>query len=315
MRLRPDHVFPYTNAAWAYWNLGRVEEARAMMRRALDAGLEDGSVHWGMAFIENELGNLEARDQHLEWNGHSSERIWLRHLAALFASERGAWSEADLSYSSGIAMAKADGLPGVQSMSEALRAGHLLFFGRPDAAAAAARRAVETSPGPAVMGYASIVLGLTGSADEARELANGLGERYPTGTMAMAIQIPGIEAAIALGQGDAVAAIEALKMSGRYERGSQQVVYLRGLAHLANDQPAEAIAEFEKILAWPTAQPEWALDGFAELGIARAHVMAGDEASARRAYQDVIERWAEADDLPTVQQARAEYEALKGADS
>jgi serine/threonine protein kinase/tetratricopeptide (TPR) repeat protein len=312
VRLRPDHVFPYTNAAWAYWNLGRVEESKAMMQRALDAGLEDGSVHWGLAFIENELGDFEARNRHLEWKGHTSERIWLSHLAALFASDRGAWSEADASYSSGIAMAKAGELPGVQSMSEALRAGHLAFFGRPDEAATAARRAVEAAPGPVVMGYAAIVLGLTGSATEARELADDLAERYPTGTMAMAIQIPGAEAAIALGQGDAAAAIEALELSDRYERGSQQIVYLRGLAYLANGQPAEAITEFEKILSWPTAQPEWALDGFAELGIARGHAMVGDQASARRAYQDVLERWADTDDdLPTVLQARAEYEALK----
>ena len=86
------------------------------------------------------------------------------------------------------------------------------------------------------------------------------------------------------------------------------------LAFLGAGDGTAAAGEFSKLVERPDSVPSWPFRGASRLGLARAHVLAGDEAAARIAYQDLLEQWANADEaLPVVQEARAEYEALKGA--
>jgi len=50
----------------------------------------------------------------------------------------------------------------------------------------------------------------------------------------------------------------------------------------------------------------------AEVGLARARLLAGDTAGARIAYQDFFALWKDADPgIPLLQQAKAEYAKLK----
>ncbi len=54
------------------------------------------------------------------------------------------------------------------------------------------------------------------------------------------------------------------------------------------------------------------LGAVAHLGLARAYALAGDTARSRRAYQDFLALWKDADpDIPLLQQAKAEYAKLK----
>jgi hypothetical protein len=57
----------------------------------------------------------------------------------------------------------------------------------------------------------------------------------------------------------------------------------------------------------PTA-PEHSL---AKLGLGRAHVITGDSAKARAAYQDFLALWKDGDsDIPILKEAKAEYAKL-----
>ena len=50
----------------------------------------------------------------------------------------------------------------------------------------------------------------------------------------------------------------------------------------------------------------------AHLQLARAQVMAGNKAAARKSYQDFLALWKDADhDIPIYQQAQAEYAKLQ----
>jgi len=50
----------------------------------------------------------------------------------------------------------------------------------------------------------------------------------------------------------------------------------------------------------------------AHLQLARAQAMMGDEAAARKSYQDFLTLWTDADpDIPIYQQAKAEYAKLR----
>ena len=70
-------------------------------------------------------------------------------------------------------------------------------------------------------------------------------------------------------------------------------------------------AEFQKILDHKGANwgPYYPL---AYVGLARAAVLAGDSARARKAYQDFLALWKDADsDLPILKEAKQEYARLK----
>jgi tetratricopeptide (TPR) repeat protein len=89
------------------------------------------------------------------------------------------------------------------------------------------------------------------------------------------------------------------------------LLYQRGLAGLRAHKGAEAAAEFQKILDHKGRN--WGpLYSLAYLGRARAESLAGDAATAKKAYQDFFAVWKDADpDIPILIAARKEYAALK----
>ena len=89
-------------------------------------------------------------------------------------------------------------------------------------------------------------------------------------------------------------------------------IYLRGEAYLGLRAPAEAEAEFNKIIEHRGLNPVAPVHSLAKLGLARAYALAGDADKSRTAYQDFFALWKAADpDIPILQQAKAEYSKLK----
>jgi tetratricopeptide (TPR) repeat protein/predicted Ser/Thr protein kinase len=88
------------------------------------------------------------------------------------------------------------------------------------------------------------------------------------------------------------------------------LVYQRGLAALNAGKGTEAAAEFQKILDHKGRN--WGpLYSLAWLGVARGEAMAGDTAKAKRAYQDFLALWKDADsDAPFLIQATRELANL-----
>jgi tetratricopeptide (TPR) repeat protein len=88
------------------------------------------------------------------------------------------------------------------------------------------------------------------------------------------------------------------------------LLYLRGLVALNAGKGGEAAAEFQRILGHKALNwgPLYAL---AYLGLARGAALAGDTAKARKAYQDFLALWKDADpDIPALIAARKEFAAL-----
>jgi predicted Zn-dependent protease len=74
---------------------------------------------------------------------------------------------------------------------------------------------------------------------------------------------------------------------------------------------SEAAAEFQKILDHKGANwgPYYPLS---YVGLARAAALTGDSARARKAYQDFLALWKDADpDIPILREAKQEYAKLK----
>ena len=87
---------------------------------------------------------------------------------------------------------------------------------------------------------------------------------------------------------------------------------MRGEAYLAANRGSEAAAEFQKFLDHPGVTLNCPLAPLAHLQLGRAYAMQGDTAKARRAYQDFLTLWKDADaDIPILKQAKAEYAKLQ----
>jgi tetratricopeptide (TPR) repeat protein len=117
---------------------------------------------------------------------------------------------------------------------------------------------------------------------------------------------------VALARNEPQTAVDELSRA-RFERRSTTLPMLRGEALMAAGRPQEALAEYQKILDWPGVDVLDSDRALVHLEMGRAHVQAGDMDAARDAYLKFLEMWAEADeDLPILQKARSEFEALPG---
>jgi hypothetical protein len=135
--------------------------------------------------------------------------------------------------------------------------------------------------------------------------------------------LPATHGAISLAQGNPQKALEVLQAAEPYELGYPTIssmtlnlypVYVRGLAYLASKQGPAAVAEFQKILDHQGIVVNEPIGALARLGMARAQALAGDTAAARKAYEDFLDLWKDADpDIPVLKQARVEYERVRGA--
>jgi eukaryotic-like serine/threonine-protein kinase len=90
------------------------------------------------------------------------------------------------------------------------------------------------------------------------------------------------------------------------------VLYVRGYALLAARGSKDAAAEFQRILDRPGIVGNSPIGSLAHLGLRRALAAAGETEKARRAYQDFLALWKDADpDIPILIAAKSEYAKLK----
>jgi tetratricopeptide (TPR) repeat protein len=176
---------------------------------------------------------------------------------------------------------------------------------------------LDRSPGRMIQ--AAQVLGLGGDAAGASALVEEADRKTPsTDTLFHAVDLPVARGAIELGRGAPDKALDELKPAAPYERGRFDTggLYLRGQAHLTAGHAVEAAADFQKLIDTPGAGGlNWIpMTGpLARLGLARAAALSGDMAKSRRAYQDFLALWKDADpDVPILIQAKAEYAKLAG---
>jgi predicted Zn-dependent protease len=164
-----------------------------------------------------------------------------------------------------------------------------------------------------VLWNAAMASAYCGDLGQAQALADEYAKKYPKDTLVNAVGLPNIRALIELRRGNPAQAIQLLQSATAYGgTGGFWPEYIRGQAYLSQRAGAQAAAEFQKILdhrGWAAISPLYPL---AYVGLARAAALTGDLAKARTAYQDYFALMKDADaDLPVLQQARQEYQALK----
>jgi eukaryotic-like serine/threonine-protein kinase len=169
-------------------------------------------------------------------------------------------------------------------------------------------------------GFSAIACALAGDSVNAKSLIADLEKRFPQDTVVQIQYLPMARAALALDNGNAAAAVDALSAASAYELGHANddftfalyPVYLRGEAYLAAKNGSAAITEFQKILDHSGVVGNEPIGALAHLGLGRAYALTGDTMKAKTAYQDFFALWKNADpDVPVLKQAKAEYAKLQ----
>jgi Flp pilus assembly protein TadD len=199
------------------------------------------------------------------------------------------------------------------------------FSGNAAAARQSAARALELGRGGREVDYAAaFALALAGDLPQSRALAEVLASEFPEDTSVQFMYLPTLRALFSLNTPtpDATAASQALQTASRYDLalgrigfvgrfGGLYPIYVRGLAYLAARQPAEAAAEFRRILDHRSIVLVDPMDAMARLQLARALALAGETTQAKTAYDDLLMLLKNADPkIPVVETARAESARL-----
>ena len=276
----------YSNRAWSLRALGRYDEAKAVIAKAHAKKVDYFVMHLNLAVMAFAEGDAAALEREMTWaKGKPAERsfVELRREMDLFEGRR----------------------PRVRNAGSALAA----FLAATDDCAAA-RSALGGSPWRESATASALCADLPEAAADVRSFR----ERAGTGTDAR-VQVPVPEALLEIRRGNYSAAREKLAPARPYERGqldSFWILYTAGLAALGERRAADAIADFEKIVTRRSDEVASPLYPLAHLGLARACVMAGDSARARKTYEDLFVLWKNADpDFPPLVAARREFGELR----
>jgi hypothetical protein len=321
LMLNPDSGASYTNLVYGYLEVNRLNEARATAHEAQVKNLDNPTNHSSLYlidFLQHDMAGMEREAAGLMGKpGFEDSMLYTESDTAAYA---GQFSKArELTRRASESAQRADEKEAAASY-EAEAAVREALVGNMSLARQQAQAAAALSTGRDAEAISAVALGLAGDAAQATRLAADLARRFPEDTIVQFNYLPSIHAAIALQEGSASRAIEALVPATPYELGScgwpftfvLYPIYLRGEAYVAAQQGSAAAAEFQKILDHPSVVVNEPIGSLAHLGMARASALSGESAKSRAAYQDFLTLWKDADpDIPILKQAKSEYAKLQ----
>jgi tetratricopeptide (TPR) repeat protein len=294
--------------------LGRFDEAGELGRQAIMGEFDAPSIH-------GELRNLAIARNDLR--GYQLESDWLTEhppLAIEDSADFAAYAAASGRMYQSAEIAKKGAHEAQSSKSRSTAANLLARAAKLQAmvenvgsAHEIAALAAQASNDKGTQSLLAMAYGYAGEFRQAHAVLDPLLKSHPEDTFLNRLFVPQLLALEAIQRHDGAAAITALEASRPYDFGGAfELPYVRGLAYLASRQGQQAAAEFQKIIDHPGVNPPSPVHSLARLGLARAYVVAGDQAKARTAYQDFLALWKDADpDVSVLLRAKAEYAKLQ----
>ena len=309
-------MFPYINLACAYRLLGRFEEAEYVLKEASTQGIESrwlDDERYLLAFLNRDFDGMQ-KELVKSKNRPGAEGLLLyeqSNTEAYLGRFHRAYRYAQDAVTA--ALRNEHFMAGFYAASTAMNDAEV---GHWQHAIAADTGVIGPDAQPEALKMAGFALARSGEVKEAEEIISRLNSDAPLDTLTQKYHIPVIRAAIDLQQKNAAKAVADLQVSVPYELGGTDPAclypaYMRGLAYLQLSKGQAAAREFQKLLDHPGIVANAVIGALARLQLARAQVMMGDKAAARKSYQDFLTLWKDADpDIPIYRQAKAEYAKL-----
>lgn len=324
--LDPDSNPAYGNRAFNQLMLNRLDDVVVTVRRAAERKLESASLlqtQYFVAFLTGNENELRRTATAARKNPATEDSI--ANIEALALARSGQLQDARRMAERAVQIAEKSGQQERAGLFEAATAVWEAFYGNGAAARQRATRSLALGRGGREVDYAAaFALALSSDLPQSRSLAQDLAREFPEDTSVQFMYLPTLRALFSLNTPtpDAAAALQALQTASRYDLALGRVgfigrfgglypIYVRGLAYLAARQPAEAAAEFQRIVDHRSMVLVDPVDAMARLQMARALALSGDIVKAKNVYRDLLTLWKNADpDIPVLKAARAEYARL-----
>jgi len=312
-RLNPKEAKAHANLAIAFIGLNRFDEARQVLQNALGQKLETDAMHvnlYHLAFIRGDAAG--AREQ-LDWAASTYTGYLAESWQAQAAEFHGQVAKADQLSQQAAEWAQRNNLKEIAAQllwQDAIRDA---TFRQCDKVPGLTTKALSLSRDLSSLHQSANALAICNQAAAAQSLIDEMLKRFPQDSLLNSVSIPLIKAQLELARGNTIQAVQLLESARRYEvYGDFWPQYVRGQAYLKQGNGAQAATEFKGILdhrGWYPLSPLYSL---AHLQYARASALSGDNATARKAYQDFFDLWKEADSaLPLLTEAHQEYDKLR----
>ena len=324
IRLNPDMVFPYEGLASHNISLGRFADATAALQLAADRKLEIPLFvvqRYYLAFLQHDDAGMKREIERARGNREAED--WMSHHQAMVLAHSGQMRSARSMRRRAIELALQAGDNEKAAIYEAAAAvceGHAGNLAEADARA---RAALALGKGRDVTYATAFALALCGDGATSQRLAEDLATRFPEDTPVQFEYLPTLRALFARSRKAPLEAIERLQTALPYDLampgtaffarfGGLYPVYVRGQAYLDAGQGREAAAEFRRVLEHPGIVLADPIGAIAHLQLGRALTSSGEAAGSKKAYQDFLALWKDADsDIPILTQAQAEYARLQ----
>ncbi len=326
LRLSPGSSFPYEILAQADMHLDRFKEAKAICEKSIADRRDSPYVHVVLYTIALVQGDKPAMLREAELaKGKPGGKALVLHVEALAAASSGQLRSARELFDRAAEDAQRGGLKEYAASIVASEALTEAEFGNYRRARERATAALTMARGRSIQALAGEALALSGEIRQAQAVVDELAQRFPLDTEVNNVILPVVRAAIETKRSNPVKAIEFLRPAAPYELGSNPtasyqlapaaaftVPHLRGEAYLRARSGTAAAVEFQKILNHRGIGPVSPHYALAHLGLGRAYALIGNRAESRRAYQNFLALWKEADpEIPILQQAKTEYAKVK----
>ena len=319
LKLSAGSGIGYGNLVNSYFNVNRLDEARATAQEAQAHNLDSPAIHFYLYiidFLQHDAAGMAREAATLM--GKPGFEDFMLDAESDTAANAGQFAKArELTRRASDSAQRADEKE-TAAAYEAEAAVREALVGNMSQAKQGAKAALALSTGKDVEALSAIALGLAGDTPQTTRLVSDLAKRFPEDTIVRFNYLPMIHAAAAIQSG--TKAIEALVPAAPHELGNPAPsvafalypVYLRGEADVAAHQGGAAATEFQKILDHPGVVTNEPIGALARLGLGRAYALSGDAAKAKSAYQDFFALWKDADpDIPILKEAKSEYAKLQ----
>jgi tetratricopeptide (TPR) repeat protein/DNA-binding winged helix-turn-helix (wHTH) protein len=312
LKLNPDQAFNYEILAGALLALNHMDEAKSVARQAVSHARDDGGLHLLLFAVAVLQSDPTALEEERKWSAEFPDDSSVPYGEAEYAAARGQMKRsADLFEKIAQQQIEA-GLPGYAANLYADEAFMQLQMGQPEEAIKSAQKSLKSGKTDINLGVVAAVFAWNGDSNRATAVKREFDSEYPISTYNMGIFSPMITAGDAIHRGRPAQEIkELMAPAGLYETGgiaSLNPIYIRAVGYLEGGAPQDALSEFQKLLDHRGVDPLRPSVPLAILGIARASARLGKIEDARKAYENVLEYWKDADPgLPIVIQTRLDY--------